>query len=422
MPWFWDRPFSSRRLCRVRSSRVSAVCVPGARGHRSAIRRHARHLLQLHRFVHHPFRREPWPQYVTPRKMPATHCRSRQEQRRCGEQRVLQARRQAPREQRAARGRARRGTRPHRRRRPAVRRRGRRADPRASARRVRHRVRGRRADLASAAQPLRPARWKRSLRTRRRAAPVQVNPWTTRSRCIKATIDESLRLAGAAWALLRAELRLARSSAFVLIWLGFALVFLGVGAWLATSAAIAAGIYELTGNVFYGVGSVALANIIGALVVVYLMRGCWRDLGLPRTRRAHRRVPGARAVILLARRREADAAFVEAARARARLARGDARCARLEQAPSRRRHRRRRIRGGPDDFAAADRTVAAARIGVGGHGVADARRAVPAPAHGDASPVSRRARGFDGAVTPDEPTIETGAPAAVVPSVRASRP
>jgi hypothetical protein len=103
---------------------------------------------------------------------------------------------------------------------------------------------------------------------------------------IKATIDESLRFAGAAWALLRAELRLARSSAFVLIWLGFALVFLGVGAWLATSAAIAAGIYQLTGNVFYGVGSVALANIVGALVVLYLMRGCWRDLGLPRTRRA----------------------------------------------------------------------------------------------------------------------------------------
>jgi hypothetical protein len=103
---------------------------------------------------------------------------------------------------------------------------------------------------------------------------------------VKATIDESLRLAGAAWALLRAELRLARSSALVLIWLGFALLFFGVGAWLATSAAIAAGIYELTGNVFYGIGSVALANIVGALVVVYLMRGCWRDLALPRTRRA----------------------------------------------------------------------------------------------------------------------------------------
>jgi len=103
---------------------------------------------------------------------------------------------------------------------------------------------------------------------------------------IKATLDESLRLAGAAWALLRAELRLARSSALVLVWLGFALIIFGVGAWVATSAAIAAGIYQLTGNAFYGVGSVALLNIVGALVVVHQMRGCWRDLALPRTRRA----------------------------------------------------------------------------------------------------------------------------------------
>ena len=103
---------------------------------------------------------------------------------------------------------------------------------------------------------------------------------------VKSAIDQTLRLAGSALALLRTELRLARSSAFVLVWLSFALVFLGVGAWLATSAAIAAGIYQLTGNVFYGVGSVALANIVGAVVVLYLMRGCWRDLALPRTRRA----------------------------------------------------------------------------------------------------------------------------------------
>jgi hypothetical protein len=102
---------------------------------------------------------------------------------------------------------------------------------------------------------------------------------------VKSAIDQSLRLAGSALALLRAELRLARSSALVLVWLGFALVFLGVGAWLATSAAIAAGIYQLTGNVFYGVGSVALANILGIVVVLWLMRGCWRDLQLPRTRR-----------------------------------------------------------------------------------------------------------------------------------------
>jgi hypothetical protein len=102
---------------------------------------------------------------------------------------------------------------------------------------------------------------------------------------IRSAFDETLHVASTALALLRAELRLARSSAFVLVWLSFALVFLGVGAWLATSAAIAAGIYQLTGNVFYGVGSVALANILGIVVVLWLMRGCWRDLQLPRTRR-----------------------------------------------------------------------------------------------------------------------------------------
>jgi len=103
---------------------------------------------------------------------------------------------------------------------------------------------------------------------------------------LRAAGDEAIRVARAAMALLRAELRLARSSAMVLVWLCFALVFLGVGAWLATSAAIAAGIYQLTGNVFYGIGSVALANIIGVVLVLLAMRGCWRDLSLPRTRQA----------------------------------------------------------------------------------------------------------------------------------------
>jgi hypothetical protein len=112
------------------------------------------------------------------------------------------------------------------------------------------------------------------------AAPAQ-DPLTI----LRVAGEEAMRVASAAFALLRAELRLARSSAFVLIWLSFALVFLGVGAWLATTAAIAAGIYQLTGNVFYGVGAVALANIVGVIVVLLMMRGCWRDLSLPRTRR-----------------------------------------------------------------------------------------------------------------------------------------
>ncbi|MBN8481264.1 MAG: hypothetical protein J0L88_06685 [Xanthomonadales bacterium] len=94
----------------------------------------------------------------------------------------------------------------------------------------------------------------------------------------------ALAVAEASLALLRAELKLARSSALNLVWLGFGLVFLGVGAWLATSAAIAAGLWQLTGNAFVGIGLVALANIIGIVVVLAMMRRCWNDLSLPRTR------------------------------------------------------------------------------------------------------------------------------------------
>jgi hypothetical protein len=101
----------------------------------------------------------------------------------------------------------------------------------------------------------------------------------------RAALEQGMRVAEAAFALLRAELRLARSSAMLLIGLSFVLVFLGVGAWLATSAAIAVGVYQLTGNLFIGIGSVALANAIGIVVVLVMMRDCWRDLALPRTRR-----------------------------------------------------------------------------------------------------------------------------------------
>lgn len=100
------------------------------------------------------------------------------------------------------------------------------------------------------------------------------------------TFEHAVAATKAAWALLCAELRLARSSAVALAGLALLLVFLGVGAWLATSAAIAAGIYELTGNVFYGIGAVALGNLAGAACVLWAMRRCWRDVSLPRTRRA----------------------------------------------------------------------------------------------------------------------------------------
>jgi len=83
--------------------------------------------------------------------------------------------------------------------------------------------------------------------------------------------------------------------ALLLVWLSFLLVFLGVGAWLATSAAIAVGVYLLSGNLFYGIGSVALANVVGVVAVLRAMRACWRDLALPRTRRAISRFGEARA-------------------------------------------------------------------------------------------------------------------------------
>ena len=102
----------------------------------------------------------------------------------------------------------------------------------------------------------------------------------------RVTFERAVAAIQAAWALLCAELRLARSSAIALAAFALLLVFLGVGAWLATSAAIAAGIYELSGNIFYGIAAVALGNIVGAALVLLAIRRCWRDMSLPRTRRA----------------------------------------------------------------------------------------------------------------------------------------
>lgn len=97
-------------------------------------------------------------------------------------------------------------------------------------------------------------------------------------------LRDALQVAEASLALLRAELRLARSSALAMIWLGFALVFFGVGAWMAISLAFALGIQMLTGSFLLGAAGVALLNLVGATWVLYSMRRCWRDLSLPRTR------------------------------------------------------------------------------------------------------------------------------------------
>jgi hypothetical protein len=101
---------------------------------------------------------------------------------------------------------------------------------------------------------------------------------------LRDAMESALRIAEASLALLRAELALAQRSAVRLLVLALVLIFFGVGAWLATSAAIAAGIYELTGNAFYGIGFVALCNIAGIAAVVIMMKRSLHDLTLPKTR------------------------------------------------------------------------------------------------------------------------------------------
>lgn len=97
-------------------------------------------------------------------------------------------------------------------------------------------------------------------------------------------LADAIQVAEASFALIRSELRLARVSAITIIWLSFGLIILGAASWLTTLAAVVAGIYQATGNIFIAVASVAVGNLVGVVWVIFAMRRCWRDLSLPRTR------------------------------------------------------------------------------------------------------------------------------------------
>jgi hypothetical protein len=102
---------------------------------------------------------------------------------------------------------------------------------------------------------------------------------------VGATLD-SVADAGRALArLLRAELRLARSSAAALVWLGLATLVLAMGAWAGLNVFLIAAIHAWSGSVLLGTGVVACANFAGALWSVAAMRRCLDDLRFPRTRR-----------------------------------------------------------------------------------------------------------------------------------------
>lgn len=108
---------------------------------------------------------------------------------------------------------------------------------------------------------------------------------------VEAAVDavrESMRAASAvamaAFELLLAEFHLARSSVVSLLLMVLMLVFLGTGAWLALSAAVAAGISQLSGSIFVGIGSVALLNLFGVGWILILMRRRLLYLSFPQTR------------------------------------------------------------------------------------------------------------------------------------------
>ncbi len=95
-------------------------------------------------------------------------------------------------------------------------------------------------------------------------------------------VFEALRAAGH---LLRAELRLARSSLVAIIWLAFATLVFAFGAWLGLNVLAFSVVHAWTGSVPLGAGAVLLANLGGAVWCVAILRRCLRDLALPRTRR-----------------------------------------------------------------------------------------------------------------------------------------
>lgn len=100
----------------------------------------------------------------------------------------------------------------------------------------------------------------------------------------RTAFDGAIKVAEASLALLFAELQLAKRSATTIIWLAFALIFLGATAWLSFAGAIAVGVYQLSGNLFLGIATVAAINIAGVLWTIAGMRRCWRDLTFPHTR------------------------------------------------------------------------------------------------------------------------------------------
>lgn len=101
----------------------------------------------------------------------------------------------------------------------------------------------------------------------------------------KALFDAALATFQSSLELFKAEFRLAKSSASTLLMMMAVAAVLAISMWLALLALVAAGVYELTGNWFLGIGVVVLLAAAGIAWSVVVIKRCLRDMAMPRTRR-----------------------------------------------------------------------------------------------------------------------------------------
>lgn len=96
-----------------------------------------------------------------------------------------------------------------------------------------------------------------------------------------------------AWALLQAEMQLARRSLVTLVVMTGLMVLFVLGTWLGLLLVLAAAAYRFSGSVLAAAAVVLASNVIAAGVTVWRIKRAARDLALPRSRAALRQLGGA---------------------------------------------------------------------------------------------------------------------------------
>lgn len=93
-----------------------------------------------------------------------------------------------------------------------------------------------------------------------------------------------------AWALLQAELGLARRSLVALVVMTGLMVLFVLGTWIGVLLLVAATTYRISGSLLAAAAAVLASNVVAAAATVWRMKRAARDLGLPRSRAALRQL------------------------------------------------------------------------------------------------------------------------------------